>query len=285
MANPMYRYEEPGPFEASHIREGDRYELSNGHPIYCSPTGGDGARGSGVGFGVLDTDPVVDSAGIDPGFTPSGPRSLRAPDIGIGNIPDRPGWIPGAPLLAVEYASSGQDEPELQRKIIELLNAGTKLIWVVRLLGIRRVEVYEKGLAPKTFYAGHELRADGILHNPVPVQALYDRTLAHELTLRNLLQRKGYESVAQILEKGLEKGREEGLEKGREEGLEKGREEGREAMAETLLALLRARGLPVDDATVGRVRGCRANELLRAWMVRAGTAATVDEVFAETEQA
>ena len=171
--------------------------------------------------------------------------------------------------MAVEYASSGQDEPELQRKIIELLNAGTKLIWVVRLLGIRRVEVYEKGLAPKTFYAGHELRADGILHNPVPVQALYDRTLAHKLTLRNLLQREGYESVAQILE----------------EGLEKGREEGREAMAETLLALLRARGLPVDDATVGRVRGCRANELLRAWMVRAGTAATVDEVFAETEQA
>ena len=273
MANPMYRYEEPGPFEASQIREGDRYELSNGHPIYCSPTGGDGARGSGVGFGVLDTDPVVDSAGIDPGFTPSGPRSLRAPDIGVGNIPDRPGWIPGAPLLAVEYASSGQDEPELQRKILELLNAGTKLIWVVRLLGIRRVEVYEKGLAPKTFYAGHELRADGILHNPVPVQALYDRTLAHKLTLRNLLQREGYESVAQILKKGLEKGREEGLEKGRE------------AMAETLLALLRARGLPVDDATVGRVRGCRANELLRAWMVRAGTAATVDQVFAETEQA
>ena len=179
--------------------------------------------------------------------------------------------------MAVEYASSGQDEPELQRKILELLNAGTKLIWVVRLLGIRRVEVYEKGLAPKTFYAGHELRADGILHNPVPVQALYDRTLAHKLTLRNLLQREGYESVAQILE--------EGLEKGREEGLEKGLEKGREAMAETLLALLRARGLPVDDATVGRVRGCRANELLRAWMVRAGTAATVDQVFAETEQA
>jgi predicted transposase YdaD len=110
---------------------------------------------------------------------------------------------------------------------------------------------------------------------------LYDRTLAHKLTLRNLLQREGYESVAQILEKGLEKGREEGLEKGREEGLEKGRE----AMAETLLALLRARGLPVDDVTVGRVRGCRENEQLRTWMVRAGTAATVDQVFAETEQA
>ena len=109
--------------------------------------------------------------------------------------------------------------------------------------------------------------------NPVPVQALYDRTLAHKLTLRNLLQREGYESVAQILEKGLEKGREEGLEKGRE------------AMAETLLALLRARGLPVDDVTVGRVRGCRENEQLRTWMVRAGTAATVDQVFAETEQA
>jgi len=26
-----------GPFRADQLRPGDRYELSNGHPIYCAP--------------------------------------------------------------------------------------------------------------------------------------------------------------------------------------------------------------------------------------------------------
>lgn len=30
---------ERGPFRAEHLREGDRYELSNGHAIYCNPAG------------------------------------------------------------------------------------------------------------------------------------------------------------------------------------------------------------------------------------------------------
>lgn len=28
-----------GPFRADQLKEGDRYELSGGHPIYCAPVG------------------------------------------------------------------------------------------------------------------------------------------------------------------------------------------------------------------------------------------------------
>ncbi len=31
------RHSSQGPFRAEHLRDGDRYELSNGHPIYCAP--------------------------------------------------------------------------------------------------------------------------------------------------------------------------------------------------------------------------------------------------------
>ena len=45
-----YRVLAPGPFRADQIREGDPYELSNGHPLLCVPTGRRGGL-SGVGLG------------------------------------------------------------------------------------------------------------------------------------------------------------------------------------------------------------------------------------------
>lgn len=191
-----------------------RYELHDGHPIYCAPTGGDGARGVTVGAQVLATDPAVNEAGIDAGFSPS-PGTLRAPDIAIGNVPDKMGWIPGVPPLAVEYAGKGQDEDQLQLKIADFLGAGTLFIWVVRLVGPRRVEVYERGKPMRTAGPGEELSAPGILQNAVPVEAFYDRGTAQRLTLRNLLQREGYESLDDVREEG----REAGEAHGREEGL------------------------------------------------------------------
>jgi hypothetical protein len=38
-----YPLRAPGPFQVDQIRDGDPYELSNGHPIQCLPTGGNGA--------------------------------------------------------------------------------------------------------------------------------------------------------------------------------------------------------------------------------------------------
>ncbi|KOR27627.1 hypothetical protein TI05_13475, partial [Achromatium sp. WMS3] len=108
MANdPVYNYQ--GPFRAEHLSSGDPYELSSGHPIHCMPTGGRGSRNTGYGLQVLETDPDVESAGVDTGFAPA-PDILRAPDVAVGNVPNAPGWVAGVPPLAVEYADTGQNE-------------------------------------------------------------------------------------------------------------------------------------------------------------------------------
>ncbi|XXY54209.1 Uma2 family endonuclease [Sorangium sp. So ce269] len=222
------------PLTADQIRPGAPYELSEGELVECLPTGERGGRSNLVGGSVLDTDPAVESAGVDVGVSVR-PNMLRAPDISVGNVHDRPGWASAAPPLAVEYADTGQDEGELQRKIVELLSAGTRWIWVVRLSGARRVEVYEAAAADpgdpsparspsggrarrqpaaspaRVAYPGEALEAPGVLKNAVPVEALYDREAAHEVTLRNLLQRKGYESLAAVQASGREEGLRTGL--------------------------------------------------------------------------
>jgi Uma2 family endonuclease len=258
---------EPGPFTADMLKPGDRYELSNGHAVYCAPAGGPGARGSGLGFEVIDSDPDVESAGVDAGFSPKA-KMLRAPDVSVG-VPDRDGWIQGVPPLAIEYAGTGQDEASLQEKISDLLEAGSKYIWVVRLATPRHVEVHVPGAPFTVKEPGELLVAAGVLKNPVRVEALWDRKVAHESTLRNLLQRAGYESLDAVREEGREEGRKEAREEGRERG-----------SAEALLLVLASRGFHVDDTLRARVFGCHDAKQLQAWLQRAVTADTIEAVFA-----
>jgi hypothetical protein len=79
---------------------------------------------------------------LAPPAFPGDAYTLHAPDLAVGNVPDAPGWVAGAPPPAVEYADTGQDEADLAVKIRQFFAAGTRLVWVVRLTGARRVEVY-----------------------------------------------------------------------------------------------------------------------------------------------
>jgi len=194
-----------GPFRADQLRSGDPYELDNGHPIECLPSGGRHAKANLSGGLALETDPSVTSAGFDTGFA-TDEQTLRAPDIAVGNVPDEPGWMNGVPPLAVEYADVGQDEADLQVTIRTLLDAGTRFIWVVRLTGVRRVEVHQPQAPFVLAYPGQSLEAPGVLSNPVPLEALYDPDAAHEAALRNLLQRRGYLDLDAVLEEGREEG-------------------------------------------------------------------------------
>ena len=198
-----------GPFRADQIRSGDPYELSNGHRISCLPTSRRGGKAANVGGGVLASDPALQDVGIEVGFSPS-PEILRAPDLSVGEIPDLPGWAHGAPPLAVEYADTGQDEADLRIKIRELFAAGTRHLWVVRLTGPRRVEVHQPGQEMRLAHPGDQLEAPGILANPVPVEALYDRKAARQVIFRNLLQSQGYASLDDVRAEGEIRGREEG---------------------------------------------------------------------------
>ena len=199
---------ERGPFRVHHVRSGDRYELDRGHPVYCAPVGGDGSVTNLLGALVLASDAKVTQAGIDTGYALTD-DTLRAPDIAIGNVPDAPGWVAGAPLLAVEYASRSQNEEHLQRRIRDLLAAGTTQVWVVRLLDERHVEVHTRDNPMRLARPGETLTAPEALREPVPVEALFDPEAAWKESLKHLLQRQGYDNLNDVYEKGRDEGRDE----------------------------------------------------------------------------
>ena len=197
--NPL-RYTD-GPFRAGQLASGDPYELANGHPIECLPSGGRHSKANLTGGLALETDPAVESAGVDTGYAVDA-KNLRAPDIAVGNVPDQPGWVEGVPPLAVEYADVGQDEQDLERKVQYLLAEGTRYVWVVRMNGPRRVEVFEQGGEHRVAQPGELLEAPGVLRNALPVEALYDPSAAHAVALRNLLQRHGYPDLDAVRDEG-----------------------------------------------------------------------------------
>jgi hypothetical protein len=211
---------------------------------------------------VLASDPAVPEVGVDVGFAPS-PETLRAPDLAVGEMPDQPGWVQGAPPLAVEYADTGQDEAELQVKMQELFAAGTRYVWVVRLAGPRRVEVHQPGQKPRIANPGEQLEAPGILANPVPVEALWDREAARRVIFRNLLQRQGYASLDEVRAEGEALGRAEGEALGRAEGMRK-----------AIVTVLQSRGLAVDDDLQTALASCDDPAVLEAALRQAVTASS-----------
>jgi hypothetical protein len=237
-----------GPFRADQLRSGDPYELSNGHPIHCLPTGSRGGKATSVGDGALASDPAVQDVGVDIGFSPS-PETLRAPDLAVGEMPDQPGWVQGAPPLAVEYADTGQDEAELHSKIQELFAAGTRYVWVVRLTGPRRVEVHQPGQRQRILNPGEQLEAPGILANPMPVEALYDREAARRVIFRNLLQRQGYASLDDVRAEGEAQG-----------------------LRRAIIAVLTGRGLAIDDELQASLTRVGDPAILESILRRAATA-------------
>jgi hypothetical protein len=137
----------------------------------------------------------------------------------------------------------------------------------VRLRGPRRVEVYEAGQPVRLLNAGERLEAPGILRNPVPVEALYDRAAGHRATLRNLLQREGYESLEAVRAEG------------RQEGHAVGRQEGRrETRIEDLKRLLTRRFGELPAWAIARVEGATLDRL-EVWLDEILDAATLEALL------
>ena len=256
----------PGPFRADQIREGDEYELSDGHAIRCLPAGTRHGSAQLDGGRVLASDPAVRGrVGIDIGVAWNDDKNLRAPDLVVGNFERGPGWLRSVPPLAVEYADTGQDEAELAAKISELHAAGTLFIWVVRLTGPIRVDVHTRGEPMRTVGIDGELTAPGVLQNPVPVRALVDPDAADAVSLRNLLQAHGHGSIEEIEARGKIEGKIEGKAEGK---------------AEAILTVLATRGVTASAKQAERIRGCRDPQTLDLWLRRAVTATAIDELLA-----
>jgi len=92
-------------------------------------------------------------------------------------------WIQVPGFSESFFSIRGQDETDLKIKIRKLLAAGARYVWVVRLIGPHRVEVYAKDEPMRLFSIGDTLEAPGILRNPVPVRALFDDKEADRIVI------------------------------------------------------------------------------------------------------
>jgi Uma2 family endonuclease len=139
----------------------------------------------------------------------------------------------------------------------------------------------------------------------LPVEALVKAAKADDAVARALLAKRNPVLVAAVDEgreegrkQGRKQGREEGRKQGREEGRKQGREEGREegrkqgreegrkqgelqAVQQTLVAVLEARGLPLTRLEQERVEGCTDFSVLRNWAKRAATADAAEDIFTD----
>nr|VFK28593.1 MAG: hypothetical protein BECKMB1821G_GA0114241_10396 [Candidatus Kentron sp. MB] len=119
-----------------------------------------------------------------------------------------------------------------------------------------------------------------LLRNPIPVHALFDRKAAYRVTLKNLLQREGYEDLNAVLQKGIVKGKEEGKKESKREGKAQGKiEGGLKAQTKALFHVLAARGIQVDAQTSAHVRSCRDQAQIDTWITRAALANSLEDVF------
>ncbi len=142
------------------------------------------------------------------------------------------------------------------------------------------MEVHRPGLSMTVKSGGEDLVAPGILRNPVPVDALYDRAVAHELTLRNLLQRHGHESLEALRAVAIAEGREAGRSEGLIEGRAEGRAQGALDLARALLLrTLEVRHIGIGPEDTAAIESCSDLAMLDLWQARALVAPNRDEVF------
>lgn len=125
------------------------YELLNGIPVpkravqgagQMSPTGGRHGKIElklgAILVQFLQAHKLGEAYSGEVGFMlKRNPDMMRAPDLAFVSyqrLPQAPdGFIPLAPDLAVEIVSPSDTAREVQAKVIEYLDAGTRLIWIV----------------------------------------------------------------------------------------------------------------------------------------------------------
>lgn len=212
---------------------------------------------------VLKSDPGVEEVGFDTGIELDDGRTLRAPDVSVGPLERAPGWSRTAPPLALEYADRGQDERESQAKIADLLGAGTRWVWLVRLTGLQRVEVYEARRKMRVVGLDEVLTAPGVLKNPVLARSLVDSKAATQATLRNLLNREGYDGLEAVVEFGKAEGKAEGSAAGK---------------VHAALTVLATRGVAISDDLRRRLEACRDEATLDRVIVACVTVARADDL-------
>ena len=154
-------------------QSGEQYELARGELIVMPPPGVFHGRFASR----LDSRlrPFVEAHALGEVFVETGyllrrdPDTVRAPDVSFvaaaripaGGLPEE-GFFPGALDLAVEIVSPGDLDAEIQGKVDDYLEFGTRLVWVVRPTQ-RTVMVYHPDGTARRISLGNTLSGEDVL--------------------------------------------------------------------------------------------------------------------------
>ncbi len=192
---------------------------------------------------------------------------------------------------ARDRATGGRRLEELAFEVVstERLNAAGQKAATLVARGVRRVfaiDVKRKralewsvDTSAWTILGRSEAIADEALVVPLPVSALVEAAKSDDAVAAALLAKKN-----PVLVRALDAGRAEGEAEGRAEGEAEGRAEGEargrvKALADAVLAVLRARGLDLQPPDVARLRRIRDANRLLAGLKVASTCKAADQVL------
>jgi Uma2 family endonuclease len=153
--------------------ETDGYELVRGELVPIPPPAKNHGYVSANAVFLLGSHTKKRGKGIvmcnDTGLiTRRRPDTVRGVDVMVyvnpktsgRDIPD--GYAKEPPDLAVEIRSPSQSWKELMEKVLEYLNMGVRLVWVVD-PKVKRVTVFSQDSEPQTFAAENELDGGDVL--------------------------------------------------------------------------------------------------------------------------
>ena len=105
------------------------------------------------------------------------PDTVRAPDVSFvskARLQNPDEYFEGAPDLAVEIVSPGDDASDLRQKIQQYLDAGTSIVWVIYPRS-RQIEIHTPGKTIRTLSVEDTLEAPDFLPGfELPVRAILE---------------------------------------------------------------------------------------------------------------
>ncbi|MCS6939841.1 MAG: Uma2 family endonuclease [Roseiflexaceae bacterium] len=162
-----------------------RVELVRGEVIAMAPAGAEHGEIAGFTFGALFNFVRAHNLGslyaAETGFILArNPDTVRAPDVAFvaaeraAQQRGRTGFFEGPPDLAVEVVSPNDTAEDVEAKVLDYLEAGAKMVWIVR-PRTRTVTVYRSLRQVQVLRPGDTLDGGDVLPGfTTPVEALFD---------------------------------------------------------------------------------------------------------------
>ena len=269
-----------------------RYEVHDGELVYVSPAHEPhGTRHSKISALVeIHAAPAFDVA-CDM-LTRTSKTDDVAPDVSVFPRARDPS-TGGRQLeqLAFEVVST-QSLGDAGHKAAKLVARGVRRVFAIDVERVRALE-WSAELESWSMLDSNGFIEDAALAVSLPIDALVRAAAADDAVARALLiKRNPVIEEARALDRsegkqeGFAKGKQEGFAEGKQEGFAEGKQEGlgegvARGRAESIIAVLDARGIALDGAVRARILAEREPQALVRWLARAARCADVADLLDE----